>query len=558
MNTLFSRASLKRSPRTQTRKSSISRPIIGCPPSRSSTTTKHKTKALHIIPELSEIETDSADECLLAPASPSPVAPSPRVTLSAYTFSIDDALLLVNDELRTPPRSPALSASSSTSGSSDGVPTTPATSDDEDAFSFDLPSPCMRPKRITIRPLCINKTRSVIDEVEDIFESAEETVDEQKVDAEEEVDDHDFYTHHFQDFISLYSPLPPSFPISRPDSPVLATVSESEAKPRGRSRHSKPLPLIPIPTPPMSTFPLVPPVFPSVIRRKRIIHAIPAYPPPPPPSRPPPRMSIPSDIEDLDISLEEEDEIERIEIEQIYEDETCDETPRLTVSVEEEEKSIYSQDTAYTTPAPPSASALSPAFPETPTNAMYDLPRSSVDSDAPRSSVDSCPPSSCSSTGFSFSSSSDDHEFDAPHLRSRWSSSTLSSLATRDEPRSLLSPLRGVFGSRARRMPATPTPLSSRARHGPSLSAASFFPSPSPSPLTPRHLPPSSHAHSHFPSTPSPPSSPAARGIRRSQSRSSTSSGSGSVWGGSECSDCSSSNGGLRRKPIPVEMFLRC
>ncbi|KAH7919073.1 hypothetical protein BV22DRAFT_1199688 [Leucogyrophana mollusca] len=569
MNTLFSRASLKRSPRTRTRKSSISKPIIGCPPSRSSTTTKHKGKPLQIIPELSEC--DSADEFLLAPPSPStdsPVAPSPRVTLSAYTFSIDDALLLVSDEPPSPPRSPALSASSSTSGSSSGVPTTPATSDDEDTFSFELPSPRLRPKRISIRPLCINKTRSIVDEVEDIFEAeVEPSVEEQKdeeVEEEEEVDDHDFYTRHFQDFISLYSPLPPSFPSPsspssnpRPDSLVLSSpISLSEPEPekpkvesRGRSRHSKPLPLIPLPTPPMSTFPSVLNL-PPVIRRKRTIPPVPTYPPPPPPSRPPPRMSIPADIEDLDLSFEDDDQTgEHIEIEQIFEQEVQEQA-----WFEDEEQSVYSQDTAFA-PAPPSASAFSAAFPETPVDAMYDLPRPSIDSDVPRSSVDSCPQSSCSSSGFSFSSSSnDDHEFDAPHLRSRWSSSTLSSLATRDEPRSLLSPLRGVFGSRSRRAPA-PSPLS-HSRHAPSRSAASFFPStPSPS----RHITSASRTHiPHFPATPPPPSSPS-RGVRRSHSRSSTSSGAGSAWGGSECSECSEgSNGGLRRKPIPVEMFLRC
>ncbi|KAG2749019.1 hypothetical protein P692DRAFT_20536834 [Suillus brevipes Sb2] len=98
--------------------------------------------------------------------------------LSAFKFSIDDALLMLND----PPRSPSLSASSFTDDSNFEMPATPlagASYDEE----LPLPTPHLRPKRISIRPLCIAKTRAIVcadsDEVVEI------------TDAHDEEDEHD-------------------------------------------------------------------------------------------------------------------------------------------------------------------------------------------------------------------------------------------------------------------------------------------------------------------------------------------------------------------------------
>ncbi|KAG2068596.1 hypothetical protein BDR04DRAFT_1143774 [Suillus decipiens] len=516
MNTLFTRASLTRSSRTRTRKNSIS--DAGCPPS-----SLHST-SLQIISESSETVFDS----------------SPRITLSAFSFSIDDALLMLNDE----PRSPALSASSSTDDGNSEMPITPCTSDDED---FPLPTPRLRPKHLSIRPLRITKTRSTVDE------------DISKTDVHEQEDEYDFYTRQFEDFISLYSPVPSSVPIStpppaRPDSIILSPEAAPElpvepSKPRGRSRFSKALPLLPLPTPPPTTVPPVPqlPSSLSAIRRTRVLPPLPMYPPPPPPieSRPPPQMAVPSDVED-DISFEEELEPTRpIIIEQIWFD---------------DDESIYSQPSFV--PAQ-DIHPISPAVPEAPMNEMH-LPRASTDSDAPRSSLDSC-----SSSQSHSSNSSQESNLISPfsfpptpipethQLRSRWSCSTISSLAT-EPPRTILSPLRGAFVSKlksgSRRAPP-PLPIMS----SPPRSRVFHSSSPLQTRTNTHHQTQSRVQNLYkmplarmiFPTTPSPPSTPTPRHIRRQDSRSSTSSGS------SDGSCESGGSAGLRRKPIPIEMFLR-
>ncbi|KAG1731637.1 uncharacterized protein EDB91DRAFT_1153794 [Suillus paluster] len=540
MNALFARASLKRSSRTRTRKNSISiSSDAGCPPSRSSSIVTHnhtRPLPLQIIPELSEndFEIDSGPLKLSIPYSDEPSRPSPRVTLSAFAFSIDDALLMLNDE----PLSPALSASSSTDDSNSSA------SDDEDFCELRLPSPRLRPKRISIRPLCITKTRSIVcaddEDVAEIIEKDMKLVDIPEVEeTQEEEDEYDFYTRQFQDFISLYAPQPSCVPISaaapaRPDSVILSSEDAPKLpveapKPRGRSRFSKALPLLPLPTPPPSMFPLppIPQLSASAIRRKRVIPPMPKYPPPPPPSRPPPQMAVPSDIEELDISFEDEP-VRSTVIEQVWFD-------------DDEEESIYSQPSFA--PAQENIHPISPAVPETPVDEMY-LPRASIDSDTPRSSLESFSSSSAHSSSSS-SESCPISPFSFPptprvqekthQLRSRWSSSTMSSLVA-EPPRTILSPLRGVFGSKSKR----PPPIISTS---PRTQATTPTQTPYKMPLT----------RMVFPATPSPPSTPS-RHIRRQNSRSSTSSA-----GWSECDSCDSGNSssGLRRKPIPVEMFLR-
>ncbi|KAG6334511.1 hypothetical protein ID866_4582 [Astraeus odoratus] len=581
MTSLVAQTSLKRSPRTRTRKASI------C------TRQKSRPLPLQIIPELSENEFEISPppsptptrSSLALPTDSQPPKSSPRITLSAYTFSIDDALLMLGDEA---PRSPALSASSSTSGSasSEEVPPTPGASDDEDYLK--LPSPRMHSRRVTIRPLCIHKPRSFMclteeEELDELLEkestphvsSFPETQPTECLDSTREgpvtEDDYDFYAREFQDFISFYSEgCSPA--TSRPDSIILSAEAAPhiceppEEKPRARSRFSKPLPPPPLPTPPLSTFPSVP-TFPlvqttaqsSFIRRKRNIPPLPSYPPPPPPAvtaRPPPRMSIPADIADSDLV----DDLRAsskppIVIEQVWFDD------------EEDDAAIYVE--SFASPERASTTALSPAIPETPQNGVYDasLPRKSTDSDAPRSSVDSYSSSQSSEacspiSPFSFpstpssSSHAHDEEYQSPSaaLRSRWSTSTLGSLAvepTRTSTAALLSPLKTVFGGRSRRLgnPSTnakssPVPLSTGV---PFTRSRMHI-------RTPSKLPASSHG---FPTTPSPPHTPD-RHIRRRGSRSSTSSTGTSNW--SECDSFDSSGSpesGLRRKPIPVEMFLR-
>ncbi|KAL4078178.1 hypothetical protein V8B97DRAFT_1935567 [Scleroderma yunnanense] len=468
------------------------------------------------------------------------------------------------------PGSPALSASSSTSGSasSEEVPTTPGASDDESCL---IPSgPCVHPQRVAIRPLCINKPRSFMCLVdEDLDEPLEQEPTPhvtsfpacpsteppalRKETQEIKEDDHDFYAHEFQDFISFYSEGSTLPCTSRPDSIILsreAPSSISDLQPRGRSRFSKPLPSPPLPTPPLSTFRSVPTfslvqttAHSSSIRRKRNTPSLPKYPPPPLPlakSRPPPRMAIPADIGDIELVDELEGPSKSPVFGQIWFDD------------DDEYTSIYSQPSA----------AL--AKPETSLDAMDGgvALRKSIDSDAPRSSLDSYSSSNSLEaqspiSPFSFPStpSSSSHEHDDeyesnlnPALRSRWSTSTLASLPaepSRTGTATLLSPFKSVFGGRTWKV----TSSNSHTRSA-FASAQSSRPR--------MHIrSPSKLMHSHaLPCTPSPPSTPS-RHVRRQGSRSSTSSSGTSHW--SECDSCESngSSGGLRRKPIPVEMFLR-
>lgn len=558
MNTLVARASLKRSPRTRARKPSLSSHRRTRPP------------PLQIIPELSEDEFE-----ISPPPSPTPTQPSlvisknsnesPRVTLSAYTFSIDDAFLMFRDES---PGSPTLSASSS-SASSEDVPTTPGASDDEG--SLKLPSPRVNPRRVTIRPLCISKPSSFMSLAEEDFEAFEKETTplvssfpahrlveclnpaSKREDAED--DDYDFYAHEFQDFISFYSEGSLT-PAPRPDSIILASEAAEvlESKRCGRSRYSKPLPLLPPPTPPFTVVPSEAASFSvriaaeiSLVRRKRNTPPLPNYPPPPPPtikSRPPPRVSVPADIstvdlvDDLGVSSKPP-----IFLEQVWFD-------------EEDEDSIYSQPSSASTLHKPSMVLPAAALSDT----VHDLPsqpRKSTDSDAPPSSIESDTSSQSAElrspiSPFSFpstpSSSSHNDECESgtsPVLRSRWSTSTLGSVVepSRTGTTTLLSPFKTVFGGRSRR--ANNSNMASRS---PSSSGSrSHIRSPSKLPVN----------INVFPTTPSPPTTPD-RHVRRRGSRSSTSSSGTSRW--SECESCDSGGGpgsGLRRKPIPVEMFLR-
>ena len=438
------------------------------------------------------------------------------------------------------PRSPALSASSSTSdgASSESVLTTPGTSDDDDAYYFTLPTPRLRPQYISIHPLCIAKTRSLIcqedEDIHDYFEKEEETYVPLSVTAMKAAEEaeQDFYIREFEDFISLSPTVPSPTSPARRDSLILvaealpAGIEVPEPKRRGRSRHSKPLPLLPATTPPVSTLPSIPTFFlvrttaqSSVVRRKRNIPPLPSYLPPPPPvdSRPLPRMAVPMDIEDC-----------------LFPEENFDIPSRGSIVTEQ----VHDVEEAASTHSEPSATLS-----ETPLSGTYGevtLPRSSTDSDAPRSSVDSTSSfASSTSSNISispFSSpnspSSEGHESESTqHLRSRWSSSTLASLAVEPTRTTILSPLRNVWGSRVRRVPPPPQMVS-------------------PLHLTPPKLPRGKHG---FSATPSPPST-RGKHIRRQRSQSSASSAGTSS---SECDTHDGSPTGLKRKPIPLFTFLR-
>ena len=447
------------------------------PPSRSSILARQKTRRppLQIIPELSESQLDIDVSSTHLPATARPTQSSSQqpelktshVTLSAYTFSPDDEPSMSSDEIS---RSPALSASSSTSdgASSEDVPTTPGISDDEDGHDLMLFTPRVCSQRISIRPHCIIKTRpSTCREDEDIhnyLEKEEEkamllpvtevqpkfsTEAKAATESAEEAEQ-DFYTPEFEDFISLSPPVASATSFARRDSLTLAAEEE-----------------------------------------------------------------VALHIEDC-IFPEDKSDI-----------------PSRGSTIKEaydagEEESIYSQSSfAY------SASASIRR-------------RSSTDSDALRSSthsVSSFRSSGCSDAPITPPSfpepSSPDSELKSTHcLRSRWSSSTMDPLAAKPtQTPTLLSPLKSVFGSRARRVLLPPEDVP---------------------PEMPLHL---SKNKRDFLTTQSPLSTLGKR-LRRQGSRLSTSSA------GTSSSECDSHEGppkgsprgsllGLKRKSISVSMFLR-
>ncbi|OJA14778.1 hypothetical protein AZE42_11817, partial [Rhizopogon vesiculosus] len=155
-----------------------------------------------------------------------------------FSFSIDDALLIFNDE----PRSPALSASSSTEGSnlSEEFPSTPGASDDEDFCELQFLSPRLRPHYIKIRPLYDENVDNIIDEDTKAYNAFVELSEETREEDEGEQ-------------ISTRATFRTLFPHT-------SLLPAEQPKPRGLSRFSKALPRLSFSVHPSSTFPAVPSV----------------------------------------------------------------------------------------------------------------------------------------------------------------------------------------------------------------------------------------------------------------------------------------------------------
>ncbi|KAL4252942.1 hypothetical protein ABKN59_003538 [Abortiporus biennis] len=520
------------------------------------------------------------------PASPTtPTSQSP-----ADDSHINFSGLGINLEFPSPPRqssdnippkrevSPSPSecssrtSSSSTSSSSYHLPSTPPTSDDE---SF--------PKsRLARAPTCKSQRASIM-----FMKSMPDlriTVPDHGYDDEDWSDGEDLYSfaQDLSDIVTLTS-YPPSFP-STPITPL--SSCDPHARPdsipppprsaaTGRSRHSKPLPAVPrlsIQTSPTHGPSVqLDPTF-HTSRRRR---SIPTRPPPPPPIRiecpsptmeektdellallanaalgsgfvgtglrpnveepastpvtpssifaistptclrPPPRMSIPADIGDVfggSVSVADDNLL-------YIPTRDCDGVPATPSSI-----SVYSQASmdeqvaatfdfhlASSTDTTFSSKNTFPAMPDSPLVGM-------------------------SNSNMSSSSSSNPNVSDEPEriLRSRWSSSTLASMRdqTSDTPQSASSwKIRFHIGS------ISPTKKTSKhSRFG--SSAKPDPPSPSKVPLSPR-------ARKSIDSD---------YGLARRDSNSSR------VSLDSVTSDSgdSTASSGLRRKPIPIEIFMRC
>ncbi|KAF9491133.1 hypothetical protein BDN71DRAFT_101694 [Pleurotus eryngii] len=464
----------------------------------------------------------------------------------------------------SPPSSP--SSHSSTSPS----PSSPSTSDEEDFFA------AQQLQRIL--PLSITKiNRSLSQEPQSVAEQQRESDDTDEddfdvsayysspsSDDESSDDEAGYYTRELQDILTLFplsaSSTPSPTTIARPESMIFPLYTST-----GEKRVSRPLP-----TPPRSSSPS-----PSPTSSKRSstgrTYVIPSRPPPPPPThqrrRPPPRVSVPSDFDlAYDFGF----------------DDATSPFPPSPLSI-----------VTPPSPSPSDQSDVDVDFPLADMDIRFEF---DVDTDHPLCFPESLPVTPVSPATFD-DYHDDEYALDSTHqdsdllppsqmLKSRWSSSTLSSTYSQHSPASSkhkkkhsrsgsvlsASKLKLYFSSGGRKsldaMPSTPrTPMSPRMASG---SRVPSTPSTPRTPLSYRYEspPPAAHrpAHTHTPHTSIPHAhihTPeyATRKIRRSASVTShhslSSSSSCSSSGCSDVSSGSSSGSGLRRKPIPVEMFLR-
>ncbi|KAJ7582758.1 hypothetical protein C8J56DRAFT_1055794 [Mycena floridula] len=516
---------------------------------------------------------DEVDLSFPRPAPKPPATPSPTGLTLNFT---DVAFHFPHPPARFGSQSPtpSLSPSSSSPGSwSAGLPVTPNSSDDETFQDFS-PKPF---KRATIKPLVVNKNNNVL--------KSELSLSSGSGDDESDIEsDSEWYSREFG---KILTPLRPSFssnePSARPES--LLPFDNLPPSPTPKARSGRPLPFTPLSSL-VSGYPSaqLDPGFPRRLNRDSIVNRAPPPPVPeipthfrslskeklrPPPlplseslpTRPPPRSSVPADFGFFPDEAEEYEIIPAIDVPvDVDEDETGGlltyySQPHSALPVLESPASVYSQVTQVS-----------------PTSLMgdyyLDVPRSPLDLEkdiesglqqlrfqSDTTEAEPTPAASCSSASstYSFPSETDagDSSSNARVLRSRWSSSTLSSI--REENRSSsIGKLRGYFGSKKSSSPRGRTSIA--------------FSSLSPSPSEKRFRSPVS------PVTPmSPFTSKRHRSVSRRDSdvmvvgygasvkrRGSTSTTSSSSGGTSIAeSDDSSASSGLRRKPIPVEMFLR-
>ncbi|KAJ8516297.1 hypothetical protein ONZ45_g6364 [Pleurotus djamor] len=606
MNSSMIPTCLKRQPRIRTRKSTSS---------RSSPT---RGQALHMIPELSEEEEPSSPASVKARrrhahlklsdiriakdilvfqdvipsdeyeslSSPRP-APSPPTSPSALLIDYASSPSPSSSRSRSlspcnsaemsyrPKSSPTIESDSSVSPASENASLPPTPTSDTEFFASS--------SRVcdSVRPLTIAKLhsspQSYHDEPYDFDISVYETPElrqpfkneqerhlhsdydstspiHSESDSSDSEEAGDWYAREFSNILSLYSPAPRMSLAPIPEDPSLMSPTSPDRVP-----NSTPLILsnaeVSLPDP--HHLPPVPAI-PAHLRNLR----------------PPPRMSVPSDF---DFSLSEDDS-------------DLFTSPAIHVTASPSISSF-----SYSSSSPSSSSSfysgesgdcdvefdvdvqfelemdqpmcLPLSLPSTPidleadiTNAFEEL-RSTVDASQPQPKHR---PShlQLSSSAINHSTPSDLLASDEVTLgtggrvlRSRWSSSTLSSTYSSQEElnrSSLLSPskLRFYFsGSKSKK--------ASRGRKSSGAGVSSLPPTPM-VPVTPRTPSASRTQHVRGGSKESTSSdvghsSRPSSGVRRRPST-----GTCSIAGSdSGCSDCSSSSNGLRRKPIPIEMFLR-
>ncbi|KAH9047450.1 hypothetical protein EDB83DRAFT_2403107 [Lactarius deliciosus] len=465
---------------------------------------------------------------ITAPTSPvndSPPAESSSSTPPRPTRSRDI-------RLQSPPRSrsPTPSLTSMSACSSNDIPTTPLTSDDEWPGLGSSPRLRKAPaaQRVQIHPLVITKSTPTLltsdANAADVFEFTIAPFSDAEDGEEQDEDDVSWYARELGQLVSLASPRAPaasSASAARPDS--LPPPSRASTRSGQHSRMSKPLPAIPR-TPGPS--PQMDPTFPrkrTTTSRRPSCQQPPTYPLPQPPRtattpsirkslkitvpRAPPRTPLPLDVADI-----------------------FDDIDAWSVFA----PSAGLRSTSAATSA--GAAELSPPrMPHTPMSAysQYDPLELIVDyatlpspQPSPSSSVSPSPSMSPSLSSFLPDDDEDDEESEywpnEEKLRSRWSCSTVATLATRAAASSPTSPspsarLRFHLGSVARRVRAR--------RTGASGSDSAI---------------PKTHARSSSEPSANTGCHGAAVGVRSES--------------GHEDADAESC---LRRKPIPLELFLR-
>ncbi|OCH88392.1 hypothetical protein OBBRIDRAFT_90764 [Obba rivulosa] len=511
------------------------------------------------------------------PSPPSDAARLSRFPVSPSVASITNSVRR-RDSSPTPSvsssttSSTTLSASSSRSGSNK-IYVTPPTSDDDESHSS-MQSNLARAPTFKSHRASVFFTKSM----SDLKQHAPESHLELEDDGLEE--DAEWFTRDISDVITLATPLPPSFP-SPPSTPP--SGRDPRARPdsilppprtSGQSRFSKALPTPPQPLPTGPSIQLDP-TFPTR-RRYTVPDRAPPPPPliltPPPPSdpildssmeaetdallaqlasaalnagfwgtglvgtgdalapsapptpsssflvstgpaclRPLPRMSLPMDISDL---TDVEDCASESAAIQIW--------PSTPCSI-----SIYSQ--------PSGSTASLPISPMSALSFTIDL---TVEPESDDSALSPVLPESPALTVSSFSMEGGLSAEPERALRSRWSTSTLGSLAENQSsgvswlPRFALSPTKrnkGKSSAKSVPSPKSPTP------------AAKVIAAARAAPVA--KLPVSPALKRSFEMQ---------AGLTRRDSRSSRMSDAGSDSGESTTSS------GLRRKPIPVEIFMRC
>ena len=516
------------------------------------------SRPLHIIQE--------EDEPRAPRARSPPRTPSPRSSSDPFHLTnTDTSYQFPHPPVSTPSPSrrgsvsptPSMStsdASTSPDSLSSDLPTTPSSSDDEFPSYYSSAWPSFNARRASIRPLSITKRNP---------QDSERFNDSQCEDDGDESDS-EWYTREFSKILTLNCTLPPCTPHqqkSRPESIYIPSTSTNRRILAFPSSHLDPA--FPRSTPP--------PVPPKPKSRKTHLSL----------RRPPPRSSIPADCVFLDSGADASNYAFSDDSTSVFSFSLYDSLPTPTPTSPE---SSYSQSSPTYSPYPPSfpSSATSdefefdldlelddleiqfasdtnidstiltlPALPTSPIDLEADIAHGLEElrlrPAAPAPAPTSTPP--------------------RPHnlpeaeatpdrvLRSKWSASTLNSIREDQGRRTASSKLRAYFStslpsptftSRTRsstsshKTPSSASPSRLRSKQRRELYAYAHPPCPSPNATATRSAGPDvvimGYGHEGVP-------------VKRRRSVT------GLSDAGSE--DSSASLVGLRRKPIPVEMFLR-